>query len=288
MKVKLFALFLVLSQLEAVDFRIGSGTFDWEMGIENFMKCDFDLDINTISITETHANFGDNKLYYFYNADIYSSDFVDKMTTLMATPITHDFPIFGSVEDAIERYTPIPTPSSYKIRGFDLNLGIGYDFYREKNNFVGIGINTGLSLPVMKMKDLKQSAEFTKKILDATKTTIKTYKLGPSLTGGFEVLPNLSAYGTFGFGLQKGSLENDWIRSSMDVDGGYSVLDFGVNYSPLPQYPKLHITLGYSKKSWSVDKGKVDMFNVFDKEVFRMLSTDFSSSSAYLGVGYKF
>ena len=288
MKVKLFVLFVLASQLEAVDFRIGNGTFEWEMGIEKFMKCDFDMDINTISITENHANFGSNKLYYFYNADIYSSDFLDKITTLMATPITHDFPFFGSVEDAIEKYTPIPTPSNYKIRGFDLNLGLGYDFYREKNNFLGIGINTGLSLPVMKMKDLKQSVEFTRKILKATKTTIKTYKLGPSLTGRFEVMPNLLAYGTFSFGLQKGSIENDWIRSSMDIDGGYSVLDFGVNYSPLPKYPRLHITLGYSKKSWSVDKVKADMFNIFQMESFSMLDSDFSSSSAYLGVGYRF
>jgi len=288
MKVKLFVLFVLFSQLEAIDIKMGKGTFDWEMGIDKFMKADFGLDINTISISENHANFGDNKLYYFYNADIYSSDFVDQMTTLMATPITHEFPIFGSINDAIDKYTPIPTPSSYKISGFDLNLGVGYDFYKEKNNYLGIGINTGLSLPVMKMKDLVQSVQFTRKILKATKTTIKTYKLGPTLTGGFEIAPKLLAYGTFGFGFQKGSIENDWIRSSMDVDGGYSVLDFGINYAPLPKYPKLHLTLGYSKKSWSVDKVKADMFNIFNIEGFSMLDSDFSSSSAYLGVGYRF
>jgi len=165
---------------------------------------------------------------------------------------------------------------------------LGYDLFREKNNFLGIGINTGLSMPVMEMKDLKKSIEFTYKILEATKTDIKTYKLGPTITGGYQIMPNLSAYGTFSFGYQKGSIENDWIHSSMDINGGYSVIDLGVTYTPMPQYPKFHINLGYSKKNWSMDEVKADMFNVFEVESFEMLSNDFSSSSVYFGIGYKF
>ncbi len=288
MKLKLFTSFMLISSLNAAELRLGNGTFEWEMGITKFMNTSFELDINTISINETHGSFGNNKLYYFYNADIYSSDFVDQITTLMSYPITYDFPIIGSINDAIDNYTPIPTPSTYKIRGFDLNLGLGYDLYREKNNFLGIGINTGLSMPVMEMKDLKKTIEFTYKVLEATKTHIKTYKLGPTITAGYELMPNLSTYGTFGFGYQTGSIENDWIRSSMDIDGGYSVIDLGVTYAPLPQYPKFHITLGYSKKSWSMDDVKADMFNVFEVESYGMLGTDFSSSSAYIGIGYTF
>ena len=101
-------------------------------------------------------------------------------------------------------------------------------------------------------------------------------------------MPNLSAYGTFSFGYKTGSIENDWIRSSMDIHGGYSVIDLGVTYAPLPQYPKFHITLGYSKKNWSMDEVKADMFNVFELESFEMLNNNFSSSSAYFGLGYSF
>ncbi len=288
MKLKLFTTIALISSLNAAELRLGSGTFNWEMGITKFMNTSFDLDINTISINEAHGKMGDNNLYYFYNADIYSSDFVDQMTTLMSYPITYEFPIVGSFNDAVNNYTPIPTPSSYKVRGFDLNLGLGYDIYREKNNFIGIGINTGLSMPVIEMKDLKKTVEFTYNILKATKTSIKTYKLGPTITGSYELMPNLLTYGTFGFGYQTGSIENDWIRSSMDIDGGYSVIDLGVTYAPLPQYPKLHITLGYSKKNWSMDDVKANMFNLFEVESYGMLSSDFSSSAAYLGLGYTF
>ena len=86
MKLKLFTYFILISSLNAVELRLGNGTFEWEMGITKFMNSSFDLDINTISISETHGSMGDNKLYYFYNADIYSSDFVDQITTLMAYP----------------------------------------------------------------------------------------------------------------------------------------------------------------------------------------------------------
>lgn len=288
MKLKLLALVAIASQLNAVELRLGNGTFKWEMGITKFMNTSFDLDINTISINETHSTINNTKLYYSYNIDIYSSDFVDQLTTLMSYPVTYEFPIFGSINDAIDNYTPIPTPSTYKVRGVDLNLGLGYDIYREKNNFIGIGINTGLSMPVMEMKDLKKTIEFTYNILKATKTHIKTYKLGPTITGSYEIIPNLLTYGTFSFGYQTGSIENDWIKSSMDIDGGYSVIDFGVTYAPFPQYKKLHITLGYSKKNWSMDDVKADMFNIFEVESFGMLNSDFSSSSAYLGVGYTF
>jgi hypothetical protein len=290
MKLKLLTIIALAGSLNAVELRLGNGTFDWNMGITKFMDVSCDLDINTISISEPHGNlsFDNSKIYYFFNADIYSSDFVDQMTDLMSTPITHEFPAIGSVNDAIDKYTPIPTPSNYKIRGFDLNLGLGYDFYKTKKGFLGAGINTGLSLPVMEMKDLKKTVEFFKNILDATKTDIKTYKLGPSFTGSYELLPNLKTYGTFSFGLQTGTIENDWIKSEMDVDGSYSVLDFGVTYAPLANLPKLHITLGYSKKSWDVDDVEVNMFNVFEKDVMSQFNNDFSSSSAYLGVGYTF
>ena len=286
---QLFSILLLLAiSLHSAEIRFGKGTFDWEMGIKGFMDASFDLDINTLSLTETHASILDTKLYYFYNADLYRSGFVDKMTTLMSYPITYEFPIIGSVNDAIDNYTPIPTPSTYKIRGFDLNLGVGYDLYRDKNNYFGIGINSGLSMPVMEMKDLKKTIDFTYKVLETTKTKIKTYKFGPTLQGGFELSKNIWGYGSFGFGLQTGSIENEWIKSSMDIDGSYNLIDFGINFIPLVQYPKLQLSLGYSKKNWSVDDIKVDMFNVFEVPSLHILSNSFSSSSLYLGFGYNF
>lgn len=288
MKLKLFTVIAIASSLNALELRLGNGTFEWDMSIAKFMNTSFDLDINTISLSEPHGAIAGTKLFYSLNADIYSSDFADQITTLMSYPVTYDFLFVGSINDAIDQYTPIPVPSSYKVRGFDLNLGVGYDFYKDEKGFAGVGVNTGLSMPVMEMKDLKKTAEFTYKVLEATKTHIKTYKLGPTLTGRYKMMPNLSAYGTFGFGYQIGTIENDWIRSSMDINGGYSVIDLGFTYRPLSQYPKLHISLGYSKKSWSMDEVKADMFDIFEVKSYGMLKNSFSSSSAYLGVGYTF
>jgi hypothetical protein len=288
MKYILSLLLLISVSLNSAEIRFGKGTFGWDMGIKGFMNASFDLDINTISLTETHANIIDTNLYYFYNADLYRSSFVDKITTLMSYPITYKFPVVGSVNDAIDKYTPIPTPSSYKVRGFDLIVGVGYDIYREKNNYFGIGVNTGLSMPVMEMKDLKKTIDFTYKVLEATKTKIKTYKIGPTLQGGFELSKNIWGYGSFGFGLQTGSIENEWIRSSMDIDGSYSLIDFGINFIPLTQYPKLQLSLGYSKKNWSMDDIEVDMFNLFEVPTLHRLTNSFSSSSLYLGFGYNF
>jgi len=102
MKVKIFTFFMFISSLNAAELRLGNGTFEWEMGITKFMHTSFELDINTISLSEPHANFEDTNLYYFYNADMYSSDFVDQITTLMSYPTNYQFPIFGSVNDTID------------------------------------------------------------------------------------------------------------------------------------------------------------------------------------------
>ena len=83
MKLKLLTIIALAGSLNAVELRLGNGSFDWNMGITKFMDVSCDLDINTISISEPHGNlsFENSKIYYFFNADIYSSDFVDQMNT---------------------------------------------------------------------------------------------------------------------------------------------------------------------------------------------------------------
>ena len=288
MKLKILIALALTTQVNALELRIGNGSFDWDMRIAKFMESSFNLDIKTISLSEPHAEISDTPYFYAFNVDIYSSDFADKVTTLMSYPVTYNFPVLGSINDAIDRYTPIPVPSTYKMRGFDLNFGLGYDFVNNEKGFLGIGVNTGLSMPVMEMKNLREAMRFTYRVLNATKTHIKTYKLGPTLTGAYTITPNLTLYGTAGFGLQTGTIRNDWIRSTMDVDGSYNLIDFGIRYMPSSTYPGLHINLGYSKKNWSMDDAKADMFNVFGVESYGQMENSFSTSSAYFGLGYSF
>jgi hypothetical protein len=288
---------LLTTSLSAVELRVSKGSFDWDMSIAKFMGVSFDLDTNILSINEQHNNFSDTNIYYFYNADIYRSSFMDKITTMMSYPVRYDFPILGSFDDAVAKYTPIPVPSEYKIRGFDLNLGIGYDLVNNKDGFIGIGVNSGFSMPVMKMRNMESSAKLTYDVLDNTETKIMTYKLGPTIQGALYASKELMFYGSFSFGLQTGSIENDWIKSSMDVDGSYSYFDIGLKYTPWSTSQdfgwirldhKVYFTAGYSHKKWEMDEVKADMFNIFNVSSYGMFDSSFGMSQLYIGAGYDF
>jgi len=297
MKKKIILTVCLATGLHCVELRIAPANFTWDMSVAKFMNVSFDMDANVLSLNEQHNNFGDSNLYYFYNADLYRSSTMDKMTTMMAYPITYDFPRFGSINDAIGEYTPIPVPSEYRVRGFDLDLGMGYDLVNNEDGFVGIGVNTGLSMPVMKMQNLIKDARMTYNLLDSTDTKIMTYKLGPSIQAGYNLMPDVSLYGSYSLGLQTGSIENDWIKSSMDVNGNYNILDLGLRYTPWHTHkeydwvtfdPKLYFTLGYIDKKWNMDEVKADMFNVFNVSTYGMFNAQFTMNYFYVGAGYDF
>jgi len=298
MKVKIAMFVLLLGTLlESAELKIGKGTFDWDMQVMKFMDASFCLDISQLSISNTHDNFSDSNMYYFYDADIYSSDFADKMTTLATYPITYDIPLSGSINDAIAEYTPIPVPSEYKVRGFDLNLGVGYDVYHNNNNYVGLGVTTGFSMAAMKMKNLQKTVEIVYDILDVTDTTIMTYKLGLSIQAGVEILPTLSLEGSTSLGYQTGYIKNDWFNSSFDVDGGFKTFNIALKYVPFETHtkfaginvdPQVYFVLGMTYKSWDMDQAKVNMGNIFSVESYGMADVGFTTHYTYVGIGYNF
>lgn len=296
---KLIASVILLSiSSSAVEVRVGKGDFSWEFGVKNFMQSDVHLDITTLSLNEHHSNFNDSNIYYFFSADFYGSQTLDKITEFASIPVTTTLPFYGgSISDAADEYTKLPVPSDYKIRGFDLNLGIGYDLYKENNNFFGIGINTGLSIPVMKMKNYVETAQAAYDILDVTDTRLMTYKFGPAIQFNYELAPKVSAYGYGSYGLQHGDIENDWLLSSMNVDGTYSVIDLGIKYTPykgsydlrgFSMNPKLFLTLGFTYKSWDVDNTTVNLAKLFNADVSGQLSNTFHMHNVYFGIGYNF
>ena len=294
------ALFVILSNavLHAVELRVGNGNFSWEMGINNFMKSDVDLNIFTVSLNEQHSNFNDSSMYYFFSADFYGSKTFDKVTQFASIPVTTNLPFYGgSISDMADQYTKIPVPSEYKIRGFDLNLGLGYDLYKKNNDFFGVGINTGLSMPVMKMRNYIESAEAVYALFYVTDTTLMTYKLGPALQFNYEFVPSVSLYGYASYGIQHGDMKNDWFLSSMNVDGRYSVVDIGVKYMPykgsydlgwFSVNPDLFITFGFTYKNWEVDDINVNLSPLFHADVSGMLTHKNSMHNVYFGIGYHF
>jgi len=297
MKIQIIVVLLIATTfLKAMEFRVGSATFNWQMGM-TFMQTDFEMDATVYSISEQHNNFSDSKFYYFYNADIYQSDAMDQMTTLITTPLTFDFPFIGSFNDAVAQYTSIPVPSDYKIRGLDLNFGVGYDLFRDSKGLIGVGINTGFSMPVMKMQNLQKSAMITYDLLDNTETSIMTYKLGPIIHVNYEIVPKFLLYASATIGLQTGSIENEWVKSSFDVDGSYTFIDLGLRYTPWSSTkdlgwirldPKLFFTAGYNYKKWEMDDAALDAFNIAEFSTGGLFTNSFDTNYFYLGVGYDF
>ena len=294
----LVLVYLLSISLNAVEFRVGKGNFSWEMGIDNFMQSDVDLDIFTVSFNEHHSNFNDSKLYYFFSADFYGSETLDTVTQFASIPVTTTIPFYGgSISDAVDQYTKIPVPSEYKIRGFDLNLGVGYDLYKENNNFFGVGINTGLSMPVMKMRNYIETAQAVYDLLDATDTSLMTYKFGPSLQFNYEFAPSVSLYGYASYGVQYGDIDNDWFLSSMNVDGTYGIIDIGIKYIPyrgsydlgwFNANPKLFVTFGFTSKTWNIDSMNVNLSKLFHADVSGMFNNTLRMHNVYFGFGYHF
>ena len=298
MKKRIITAFILAGTLSyGTELRVGKGTFNWDMGVANFMDASFGLDVTILSLANPHDNFSDSNYYYFYDADLYISNFVNKMTTMATYPITYDFGNFGSINDAVADNTNIPVPSDYKVAGFDMNVGVGYDLYHKDKNYLGMSLTTGFSMPVMKMENLVKTAEMTYEILDKTDTTVLTYKLGVGIQAGTELTSGLMLNGSASFGLQTGYVENDWFGSSFDVDGSFNTFNIALKYTPFEAHTELvginfdhalYFILGFTHKSWNVDKAKVNMAHIFSVESFGMCDLEFSSNTAYIGIGYSF
>ncbi len=289
--------FVFALSLFGAELRLGESSFDWRMDIAGFMHGGVEMDVDVVSLDNSHDNFGDTKWYYGYGIDLYGSDFVDRMTTLATYPLTYEFPQFGSLNDAIDRYTMVPIPSEYKIRGLDLDFTLGYDFFRSGGWLIAGGVDTGISMPVMKMKNLKKTAQMTYKLLEATDTKVVTYKFAPAFFVRYAFDDRWRLSGRVVFGIQKGTLENDWFRSSIDIDGRYRILDLNLRYRPLHTRkdlgwitlsPALWFTVGYTRKRWEMDEVKVDMSDILEVSTMGELKIDIRSNRIYFGAGVDF
>ncbi len=296
-KLLLTALLTLCPYIWAAEFRIGSASFNWNAGM-TYLKSDFGIDTNVYSISQTHTNISNTRFYYFYNADMYQSDFVDKTTDLITKPITYDFPFFGSFNDAAAKYTPIPVSSDYRVRGFDINIGAGFDLFSSKKAKFGLGINNGVTIIGMKMKNLKKSVNLAYDLLDSSETSISTYKIGPVINANYSPFKNFLIYGSYGIGYQTGSMENDYIASSIDINGRYSMLDTGLRYDIYRAKekdlgwtkikPLYFISAGYSYKKWNVNDAKIDAFNIVQITSGGTFTNSFDTDYFYIGAGMNF
>ncbi len=281
---KVFALFCVALSLFGMEIRIGKGDFSMEFGLQQLIKGDFSLDVDMLELAQPHSNLFDSPFYYSFNLQLYKSDRLDRLTTFFAQPLTHQWPYFGSFSQMIDNYTPLTTPVDYKIRGIDFDLQIGYDIYKSSNTLIGIALNTGISMPYMKMYDLQKALNLTLQILDTTKTKIKTYKLGLGYYALF-LLSSWSLYSKGSINTQVGSIKNDLVRSSFDVDGSYYDFELGLRKE---LFDNLYLSAGFTYKRWEVDDTRVKLLDIFSIDFSPIFSTQMEMKNYYIGIGYQF
>ncbi|NPA83254.1 MAG: hypothetical protein GXO38_02085 [Epsilonproteobacteria bacterium] len=282
---------LIAMSLEAMELRFAKSQFKSDFALEGFWQADIDIDVTTISLVEVHRNLFESPWYYGFDLSFYKSKELDQMTTLFATPLTYEFPIFGSISENIDRYTPITAPVDYKVRGIDFTLQLGYDLYRDENSFFGVALTTGISMPYMKMYDLKQALKLTLAMLDTTKTKVKTYKLGIGYSGQYALTPFLSLYSQGSIAAQTGTIKNSLLRSSFDSDGTNYTFDLGLRYDLshlIPEAANFYCSLGYSYKRWEVDDTKVKLIDTLTLDFSPLFSLDMETSQFYFGIGYSF
>ncbi len=292
MKKSLFLLAIMIGNIWAVELRIGKGTYDTDIAIKSFMKHKTTNDTMVFTLTEPHAGFSKLPLFYYYDAELLTSDSKRQKTEFAGFVASYQFPFVGSINDNANRVIDmVSIDGDYKALGFDMNFGLGYDVLREGDSYLGLALNLGATMPTINAENLSSKIDFAYDLIEEWDLDVTTYKIGPMVKGGFAFNPALSVYGSFSLGFQKGAIKSGLFKSSVDVNGDYSAFDIGLKFQPkklwtLPE--NLYFTLGHSAKRWSVDSVKVNLYNFFKKDIFSPFTTELKSSYTYIGVGYRF
>jgi len=282
-----FGFLLFCHSSSAVEVSLGRGDFSMMADINPLFSSDVKISTNIWSLTERHKSIRDSKLFYQFQFDYFSSNKVDKITEFASQPVSTSIPIIGSsIDDGVDQFTQIPVPADYQVRGIDFNIGLGYDVIETPKTALGIAFNTGLSTPFMKIRNVESTANLVIDLLDTFDTKVKTYKLGGSVYGEYKINKQLRLIGNASLNYQMGSMENDLLGSSIEVDGTYQTLNLSMRYQP-SFLKDFYLTGGYNYKIWDYGSTTVST-PIGGTKVARGIDMDFSLPSLYFGAGYKF
>ena len=289
-------LLLVVSQpAGALELRRGTGEFAMDASLNSVMEVDADVDVTTWTLAEPHLNLFGTPFFLRFRGDYFDSDAVNRKTDMLSRPLTEPMPgTDQSVSDLVAEETSVPVPADYRLHGVNVDLGLGYDVFRNDQGYLGVAVNTGASGPFMKIRNLSSDGSDFTDALDDFDTQAITYKLGGTLLGRYQLTPWLGMEGSFNWSHQTGEMENDLLGSGVDVDGQYRTYNLALKVKPaklLPHAPLVDdafLTVGYTATRWDYDATEVTTpvgdFR-FDDE---MLDVGFDHTSAYVGFGYDF
>jgi len=281
---------LLGNSLYAGEIQYGHGTFEMSGGFIGLTQ-DITADISTYSMIEQHQNIASSTWYYKYNFTWYDSD-----EMMQAQDTINSYVNNFSQNSGIKTVPSI----DYRLQGLDLNIVLGKDlFHKDKNNYFGVGILLGLSIPWIDSKKSDSNDDTTSdNIMNAmkdSKTKMLTYKIGPSITARKSLNRYFTVYGSATYAYQTGSFKNDYAKTDLNVDGIFQEYDFGIRFQPvsvdyefgwLTISPKLYATLGYRYTSWDLNDITMDVTGT--NANFNQTDFNMNSSIAYIGVGYSF
>jgi hypothetical protein len=216
------------------------------------------------------------------------------MTDFTSQPVRSDIPVVGSsIDDLAGDSTTVPVPADYRVHGLDLNIGIGYALLDDSRAHLWIGINSGLSLPFMRTRNMGTDANLVLDVLRATSTEIRTLKLGPTMAASWQPSPMLTLRASWTGDHQWGRLDNTLLDSGIDIDGGYSQCDLSIELHS-KHWPRAlrwlqngHVALGYHHSRWKFDTAT---FNLRQASVNTPATLDmaFTQETLYAGIGIDF
>ena len=278
---KIILIFIIVTSLFSAEFRVGRGSYKTDFSILNFINYDTSYDTSVFEVANPRGELS-NSLFYYYNLDYFTSD---------KKRIGFEF-----FEDRRLGFTDGEFNRLFcdsESFGGDIDLGIGYDFYKSSHGYVALAINSGVTLPNISSKNLSKKIRFAKKMIDSFDINIYSYKIGPNLRAKYDLNSYLSLFSSFGFGFQKAYIDSDLFKSSVDTKGSYKSFDINLKFIPynmdlLSFSKELYFDLGYSLKKWSFSSVDVNLYNFFQFDIFKPFDLDLKSSYLYIGVGYNF
>jgi len=285
------SLLLLLSSLSSFELRYGRGDFDMDMKMSGFMKCSQKLDIETISLVNTHDNIARSRFYIFYDIDIYRSDYVDSKIDMVEDMISMPTSLMPEVlSDRMRDFVPIP--SDIRVGGIDMNIGGGFDILESDEGYLGVGLSTGISAPYIHMKNGSRLIAPIIGAMRATDTTMTSWKSSLTLQGEYRLFDRFSISGSALYGYQFAQMENGWIKSEIDMEGVVTALDIALRYSlgDLAEWTDgITLSMGVSSKSWDSDSVEVKLMDsLFEKEMSSTMDMAFDTVNYYMGIGYRF
>jgi hypothetical protein len=283
----IFLIIFASQSLSAVELSYGKGSFGMKAGIGSLFSSDIDLDINTWSLTEQHQNIKKGRFYYQYQFDYFNSNAIDKISDFASSPASSNVPVFGSSpDDIVNDFTQAPVPADYRIRGINFDIGLGYDFVKLEKTMLGFSVNTGLSTPFMRIRNMENTSNLVIELLDNFDTKVKTYKLGASLHGEYAITERLSLIGRGSLNFQTGKMRNDTLKSDVTVDGVYQSFHLGLKYHP-KFIQRVFFAGGYDYNRWDYGSTTLDT-PIGQAEIAQNIDIVFDSSNFHIGLGYSF